>query len=160
MTSSEGDPVNTLSMHQSYLGNQRWFAGKGRGFEVRAVHRMAWLSPPPGSDVWPVTRVELVEVSYHDGDVETYQVPVAYYPQREDRLAHAYIAEVDEPELGQGFGYDPLHYGWPLFFWLHENTTTTPLPTPGSTGWRPRTSSLRNRRWSLPVSNPTPPWSS
>jgi maltokinase len=118
MTSSEGDPVNTLSMHQSYLGNQRWFAGKGRGFEVRAVHRMAWLSPPPGSDVWPVTRVELVEVSYHDGDVETYQVPVAYYPQREDRLAHAYIAEVDEPELGQVFAYDALHDRRATVYWL------------------------------------------
>jgi maltokinase len=106
------------SMHEAYLADQRWFAGKGRGLQVRAVHQMAWLSPPPDGDDWPATRVELVEVSYRDGDVETYQVPVAYYREKQDRLSHALIGEADEPQLGHVFAYDALHDRRATVYWL------------------------------------------
>jgi maltokinase len=115
MTSSSDDHVN---MYRTYLAKQRWFSGKGRRFEVRAVHELAWLSQPPGSEDWPATRVELVEIGYHDGDLETYQVPVAYYRERQHRLEHAHIAELDTSELGHVFAYDALHDRAATVFWL------------------------------------------
>jgi maltokinase len=118
MTASSADHVNMGQMHQTYLANQRWFGGKGRGFEVRAVHELGWLSQPPGGEDWPATRVELVEIAYRNGDLETYQVPVAYYAERQDRLEHAYIAEVDNPQLGHVFAYDALHDRAATVFWL------------------------------------------
>jgi maltokinase len=121
MTSSSDDHGETRSispMHQAYLTNQRWFGGKGRGFEVRAVHELSWLSEPPGAGEWPVTRVELIELGYEDGDLETYQVPVAYYPEKQDRLEHAYIGEVENQQLGRAFAYDALHDRSATVYWL------------------------------------------
>ena len=40
---------------QDFVGQQRWFGGKGRPFTVAAVHRLSWLSP---ADSWPAVRVE------------------------------------------------------------------------------------------------------
>jgi maltokinase len=117
MTSRSDDYVDH-PMHQTYLANQRWFGGKGRRFEIRAVHELAWLSPPPGSEDWPATRVELVEIGYQDGDLETYQIPVAYYREKQHRLEHAYIAEMDNPQLGHVFAYDALHDRAATVFWL------------------------------------------
>ena len=45
-----------------------------------------------------------------DGDTELYQLPLAYYPEREDRLDHAFVGWWEEPELG-GYVhvYDAVH---------------------------------------------------
>jgi len=118
MTSSSDHHANTFPIHQTYLTNQRWFGGKGRRFEVRAVHELAWLSEPPGAGDWPVARVELVEIGYDNGDLETYQVPVAYYPEKQDRLEHSYIGEVDTQQLGRVFAYDALHDRSATVYWL------------------------------------------
>ena len=83
----------------AFLANQRWFAGKGRPFEVVDVRQLAVLE----GDV----RVLLVDVRYDDdaGDpTETYQVPVVRYDQPEDRLSHALVQASDE-----GHVYDALH---------------------------------------------------
>jgi maltokinase len=118
MTSSSDDRANTFPVHRTYLTNQRWFGGKGRRFEVRAVHELAWLSEPPGAGDWPVARVELVEIGYDNGDLETYQVPVAYYLEKQDRLEHSYIGEVDTQQLGRVFAYDALHDRSATVYWL------------------------------------------
>jgi maltokinase len=89
-----------------YLGHQRWFAGKGRPFGVTGRRTFPWLSPE-GS--FPAFRVELVTVGYGDGDTEVYQVPVAYYAEVQEHLAHAFIGTWNEPDLGDVMAYDGLH---------------------------------------------------
>ncbi len=100
---------------QDFVGQQRWFGGKGRPFTVAAVHRLSWLSP---ADSWPAVRVELVEVTYDDGDVEVYQIPVAYYRHAQARLAHALIGDVDDPDLGSVLAYDALQDRDSTGLWL------------------------------------------
>jgi maltokinase len=89
-----------------YLGHQRWFAGKGRAFSVTGRRTFPWLS---AADVRPAFRVELVTVTYGGGDTEVYQLPVAYYPEVQEHLAHAFIGTWTEPDLGAVMAYDGLH---------------------------------------------------
>jgi maltokinase len=91
----------------AFLANQRWFAGKDRDFRIADVHRLEWLSPPGAS---PAVRVELVEVAYggadDDDQRETYQLPVSYYGEPQDRLGHALVGEWEDAELGRVVAYD------------------------------------------------------
>ncbi|MFL6024324.1 MAG: maltokinase N-terminal cap-like domain-containing protein [Marmoricola sp.] len=82
----------------AFLADQRWFAGKGRDFEIGEVRVIARL----GEHV----RLELVEVRYADGvpEVETYQMPVSAYDAPQERLAHALVREGD----GE-WTYDAVH---------------------------------------------------
>lgn len=82
----------------TFLANQRWFAGKGRDFEITAVRVIATLSEQ--------VRIELVDVAYADGlpATETYQMPVAAYAEPQERLAHALVREGD----GE-WTYDAVH---------------------------------------------------
>ncbi|MGH3356168.1 MAG: maltokinase N-terminal cap-like domain-containing protein [Nocardioidaceae bacterium] len=89
-----------------YLGHQRWFGGKGRAFAVTDRRTFPWLT---GDDVHPAFRVELVTVDYGDGDIEVYQLPVSYYPEIQEHLAHAFIGTWTEPDLGDVMAYDGLH---------------------------------------------------
>jgi maltokinase len=89
-----------------YLGHQRWFAGKGRPFGVTSRRTFPWLTDDGAS---PAFRVELVTVTYGDGDSETYQLPVSYYTEVQEHLAHAFIGTWEEPGLGDVLAYDGLH---------------------------------------------------
>lgn len=82
---------------RAFLGEQRWFAGKGREFEVSGVRVLARFDD--------VVRIELVEVTYASGEprTESYQMPVAVYDEPQDRLAHAQVRHNDE------WVYDALH---------------------------------------------------
>jgi len=82
----------------AFLSEQRWFAGKGRDFEVTDVEVLARLDGG--------LRIELVQVGYADGEpaAETYQMPVVAYSEHQDRLAHALIRHGD----GE-WTYDALH---------------------------------------------------
>ncbi|HSS68623.1 MAG TPA: aminoglycoside phosphotransferase [Nocardioidaceae bacterium] len=86
----------------TYLSTRRWFAGKGRDFEVTHVDALSWLS------VDLRVRVEVAEVAYADGKRDWYQVPVLYLDQADPELAHALIGEVDHPELGESVAYDAV----------------------------------------------------
>jgi maltokinase len=97
MTAAYTDVLST------FLPEQRWFAGKGREFTVIGVSPVSWLERTD-----PATRIELVTVQYDDGDVETYQVPVAYLPQADPELAHALIGPVESAELGSVVAYDAV----------------------------------------------------
>ncbi len=91
---------------REFLGHQRWFGGKGRTFDVTGRRTLPWLSEKsPG----PAFRVELVTVTYSDGEDEVYQVPLAYYPDVQEHLAHALVGAWNEPDLGEVFAYDALH---------------------------------------------------
>ncbi|MGH3366505.1 MAG: maltokinase N-terminal cap-like domain-containing protein [Nocardioidaceae bacterium] len=104
MTSAVDDRVG----HQlkEYLAQQRWFAGKGRSFEVTDRRTFPWLSAP---DAVPAFRVELVTVSYGVDDSEVYQVPMAYYPEIQEHLAHALVGTWSDPDVGEVIAYDGLH---------------------------------------------------
>ncbi len=82
----------------AFLANQRWFAGKGRDFEITGVTVLAALSEH--------VRIELVDVAYADGDpaTETYQMPVSTYASPQERLGHALVREGD----GE-WTYDAVH---------------------------------------------------
>jgi maltokinase len=101
-----------------YLERQRWFAGKGRDFQVERIHPLSWLSQPKA---WPAVRVELVTVRYSDdGSTETYQLPVGYRARPSDNMAHAYIGAWTFSELLNRpvMAYDALHDKESTALWL------------------------------------------
>ena len=91
-----------------YLGRTRWFGGKGRPFAVTGVRRVGLVpgSVPGG----PVVLLCLAEVTYDDvGDdaadkVEHYQVPLALYPEPQERLEHALVA-AEAPRAPEGIAF-------------------------------------------------------
>lgn len=99
-----GHPFGT-DLH-AYLAHQRWFAGKGREFEVTGQLVFPWLTEE-GEE--PAVRIELAEISFAGGEVDTYQVPIAYYSEPQDHLSHALIASGETGELGESLAYDALH---------------------------------------------------
>ncbi|MPZ97504.1 MAG: aminoglycoside phosphotransferase [Propionibacteriales bacterium] len=100
--------ASTATAHlHAYLTGQRWFAGKGREFRVRSwTWPFPWLSAE-GTE--PSMRIELVEVEYDDGTTETYQLPMAYYAEPQEHLAHALLGEWEEPPRPPVWAYDALH---------------------------------------------------
>lgn len=101
------NPPHPFAAHlRTYLLHQRWFAGKGREFEVTGRLALPWLS---ATDAEPAVRIELADIMYDDGTQETYQVPTAYYQQPQDHLAHALIGAGVEASLGAVLAYDALH---------------------------------------------------
>ncbi len=47
-------------------------------------------------DGTPYVGIELVTLTYADGQEETYQVPVAYYAEPQERLEHAVIGQLGD----------------------------------------------------------------
>jgi maltokinase len=95
-----------------FIGTARWFGGKGRSFEIGDVRRFDWLGDSPR------VRIELVTVEYDDGTREVYQVPLAYYPEPQERLEHALVGEWTDEELGEVHVYDALHDRTSTSYWL------------------------------------------
>jgi maltokinase len=92
-----------------YLERTRWFAGKGRPFEVASVRRIGTV--PCRAEDDPTVVIDLVEVAYGDapGGSEVYQVPMAFYEHPEPRLDHAFIGWWEDPDHGWVHAYDALH---------------------------------------------------
>ena len=106
----DGQDRGTMDLYDQlggFVADARWFGGKGREFDVIGVHRLGTLT---GTDSDSHTvLLDLVEIGYSEGDVELYQLPLAVYPDRQERLAHALVA-VDVVEgLGTSFVYDAVH---------------------------------------------------
>ena len=101
-----------------FLERTRWFAGKGRPFEVTSVRRVGAL--PRANEESPEVVIDLVEVTYGDaaGGSELYQVPMAFYEHPEGRLDHAFIGWWDEPGRGWVHAYDALHDREAMHCWL------------------------------------------
>ncbi len=85
----------------SYLGHQRWFAGKGRAWQVTGTATVG----RPSADV----RIDTVTVTYDDGDTETYQLPLVSYDDAQEHLAHAFVGEEVDPNGARRHLYDALH---------------------------------------------------
>ena len=110
------EPVTGL---KHYIGSARWFGGKGRAWQLGTTRRVGTL---PGSTRDLTVVIDLVEISYADGDPDFYQIPLALYPGPQDRLAHALI-DVSGSEDGDGDGdrtyaYDALHDRDAMALWL------------------------------------------
>jgi maltokinase len=102
----------------AFVGEARWFGGKGRDFEVTAVRDL------PLSDEVTTT---LVTVSYADGGSDVYQVPISSYDDPEDRLGHAFIGEWDDQ-----FHYDDVHDREAMQGWLSAFAAANPSSPHGA----------------------------
>ncbi|HEY6737271.1 MAG TPA: aminoglycoside phosphotransferase [Actinopolymorphaceae bacterium] len=137
MTSQRPDDGLTRDqLLQDYLSRQRWFAGKGRDFTVDEVFTVGRLPVPESAyrsetatggtaaaaaDLRIELRVELVRVRYSDATTETYQVPLEYRSAPAEHLAHAYVAQWEEPGFdGLALVYDALHDKEVTGAWLAE----------------------------------------
>ncbi|MEO7979534.1 MAG: aminoglycoside phosphotransferase [Sporichthyaceae bacterium] len=98
--SAPAAPGHALDL-TSYLGHQRWFAGKGRDWEVTGTATVG----RPSAD----TRIDLVTVTYEDGDTETYQLPLVAYDRTQEHLAHAFVGEETDADGRLRHLYDALH---------------------------------------------------
>ena len=72
-------------MIKPFLERSRWFGGKGRTFEVTGTEQVGTVGGTPA------VAVVLAEVTYTEGDVELYQIPLALYDEPQDRLEHALV---------------------------------------------------------------------
>lgn len=101
-------PAAYLTDVASYLVRRRWFAGKGRDFEVTHIHAMPWLGATDALDAWPRVRVEIVTVSFAGGEVDTYQLPIAYLQNADPSLEHARVGSLEHAQLGGVTAYDAV----------------------------------------------------
>lgn len=99
-----------------WLGEARWFGGKGRTWKVSAVSRVGVL--PGGAEL--DASIDLVEVTYTDdeGGRDLYQVPLAYHPEPQERLAHALVGRWDDADFGPRHVYDAVHDRDAMALWL------------------------------------------
>ncbi|MDH2415431.1 phosphotransferase [Nocardioides sp. CER19] len=107
-----------------YLSRTRWFGGKGRTFHVSDIRV---LEEVPGRvEDSPHVLIHLVEVAYAEpgngpsGEVELYQVPLAFYEHPQGRLDHAFIGWWEDPALGWVHAYDALHDREAMACWLRS----------------------------------------
>jgi maltokinase len=121
---------DTTLLVRQYLETARWFGGKGREFSVVDVRRAGLLDGSTGEA--PRVGIELVTLQYagaKDGSVdepdnrtpeetETYQLPLAYYPEPQERLEHALVGSWDDEELGAVHAYDAVHDREATALWL------------------------------------------
>ncbi|GAB2883353.1 maltokinase N-terminal cap-like domain-containing protein [Nocardioides pacificus] len=109
-----------------FLERSRWFGGKGRGFTVAEIRRLGEV--PGGVEDGPRVVIDVVVVDYTDSDEggeerrEMYQVPLAFYPEPQERLEHALVGTWSEPELGTGelYAYDAVHDHDAMASWLRS----------------------------------------
>ncbi len=95
------DPPDRLDL-TGYLGRQRWFAGKGRTWQVAGTSTVGELAPG--------VRIDTVTVTYDDGGTETYQLPlVAYANARRSTSRTPSSARRRAPDGRRRHLYDALH---------------------------------------------------
>ena len=100
----------------AWIGEARWFGGKGRAWTLGDVRRVGEL--PGGPDGLRVA-IELAEVAFDGtGESDLYQLPLAYYAQPQERLGHALVGEWDDEEFGHAYVYDALHDRESMALWL------------------------------------------
>ena len=97
----------------AYLGQQRWFAGKGRDWTITSVSTLGWLR-----EEMPAVRLLLVTVSYEGGDVETYQLPLVHYGEPVEHLQHVLVGEDVDEHGNHTLVFDALHDKEATELWL------------------------------------------
>ncbi len=86
---------------ETFLGTQRWFAGKGRTWQIGDVATIGEVSP--------TVRIDAVTVTYDDGTSETYQLPLAAHDLPQEQLSHVLVGTEKGPDGTDVFVYDALH---------------------------------------------------
>ena len=111
-----------------YLTRTRWFAGKGRPFEVTDIRVLGEV--PGRVEDSPHVLIHLVEVGYGDvgGEKELYQVPLAFYEHPQGRLDHAFIGWWEDPALGWVHAYDAVHDRESMACWLRSFDAAAAAP--------------------------------
>ncbi len=99
-----------------FFERSRWFGGKGRAFTIDSVRRVAEV--PGGVPDGLRVAVDLVTLAFDDGETNLYQVPLAFYPEPQDRLDHALLGEWDDPDFGPSWVYDAPHDRDAMALWL------------------------------------------
>jgi maltokinase len=105
----------------AYLGDARWFGGKGRAFTVSDVRRLGTV-PGPGAPV----VIDLVELTYDDGDTEIYQLPLVLAAEPQGGLDHAFVGWWEDAEHGWVHAYDALHDRDSMTLFLQAIADETP----------------------------------
>jgi maltokinase len=95
---------DSLRQLTEYVEGARWFGGKGRAMQVSGVRRLGVIA-----DEGPRVVVDLAEVTYDDGGIELYQLPLALYTDPEHRLDHAFVGWWEDPDAGWVHAYDAVH---------------------------------------------------
>jgi maltokinase len=98
------DPSEVSGVFTGWLGQQRWYAGKSRTGTVSA----RWLATL--SEAGPVVQVWIADVSYPDGELEHYQIPMVLRQSAAENLANAHIGSVNDLDAEAPVElYDALH---------------------------------------------------
>jgi maltokinase len=118
----------------AYLAEARWFAGKGRTYDVVDVQRVGTLPGPP------IVTIDIVTVEYTEDDgqhpsseptTERYQMPLSHYPEEQGRLQHAYLGPHEHDDIGHAHSYDAVHDKEAMAVYLNTFAKTAPdQPTP------------------------------
>jgi maltokinase len=88
-----------LDQVQSFCAAQRWFGEKGHDVNVDAMATSAWLSD---EGAWPAVRIGFVYCAGPPGAenaIRVYQLPLSYYREPVEQLAHAHVGTWEEPDL-------------------------------------------------------------
>jgi maltokinase len=110
-----------LDQVQTFCAGQRWFGAKGRAGRVASLPASSWLS---ADGAWPAVRIGYVHCVFEDGGTSVYQLPLSYREEPDESLAHAYVGEWAEPDLGGRavWVYDALHDKEATPYWLDAIT--------------------------------------
>jgi maltokinase len=126
---------------ESFLANQRWFAGKNRSWRVSRMANLGFLRRD-----YPAVRIALVTVTYDNGDTETYQLPLVHHDHYVENLGHVLVGQGESPDGGPLFVFDALHDKDATHVWwqgieaaamgqgweFHRDPTARELPPGGS----------------------------
>ena len=105
----------------TWIGEARWFAGKGREWRLEGLRRVGQL---PGAPDGLRVAIDLAEISYagtgeeDEAETDLYQLPLAFYTEPQDRIGHAFVGEWDDEDFGHAFVYDALHDRQAMALWL------------------------------------------
>jgi maltokinase len=109
-------PVELLA---PYIERARWFGGKGRSFSISGGRRLGEV--PGHVEGGPRVAIDLATVAYDDGgENEYYQLPLAFYPEPQDRLEHALVGQWDDADFGPSHVYDAVHDREAMACWLRS----------------------------------------
>lgn len=90
--------VVTFEQLHAWMEAQRWFGGKGRSWQVEDMRVLAVLSERE-----PTVQIVVVGLSFDDGELQDYQVPLSIYDDPQPRLDHVLISDAGP------YVYDALH---------------------------------------------------
>ena len=116
----------------AYLAEARWFAGKGREYDVVDVQRVGTLPGPPTVTIDIIT-VEYADEGGAEPTTERYQMPLSHYDTEQGRIGHAYLGPHLDEDLGQVHSYDAVHDREAMAVYL-DTFAQTPAESPNEYG--------------------------